>query len=334
MLIVGAGPVGLFAIFQCGMLNLRTHVVDSLPSVGGQCMALYPEKPIFDIPAFPRIDGASLINNLLAQAQPFGPVFHLGQVVQTVTPCSEGGFKIATSTGNKITARSILIAGGAGAYVPNRPPLENIRLYEGQGIHYSVTTKDDFRGQHVIVVGGGDSALDWAITLSEIATTVTLVHRRPGFTAAPATVTKLKELVKANRMTLKAPGHVTAVHGDKNMTHVTISGPSGAEQLSASRLLFFLGSVASLGPIANWGLELEGARICVDPVTQQSSSSGIFAIGDVAVYPNKLKLILCGFSEAAMAAHAIHKFINPNTVLVHRHSTSIGVPTSSLVPSN
>ncbi len=327
VLIVGAGPTGLFAVFQCGMLNMRSHVVDSLPYVGGQCMALYPEKPIYDIPAFSKIDGASLIENLRTQAEPFQPVFHLDQTLHKMESMGDDGFIATTTKGTKIKARAILIAGGAGAYVPNRPALADLAFYEGKGIHYSVTSKEVFRHKKATVVGGGDSALDWAIALSDVASDVTLVHRRLGFTAAPATVTKLHELVQQNKIRLEAPAQITAVHGDEqSVRSVTIKASSIEKTVCTDHLLFFLGSVSSLGPIASWGLELEGARIKVDPGTQQTSRRGIFAIGDIVVYPNKLKLILCGFSEAAMAAHAIHGFLYPDTVLVHKHSTSIGIP--------
>lgn len=331
VLIVGAGPVGLFAIFQCGMLNLRCHVVDSLPEVGGQCTALYPEKPIYDIPAFPKIEGAALIDKLARQAKPFQPVFHLGHTLARIEQSVEGGFIALTSQGLEIATRAIVIAGGAGAYVPNRPAVANITSYEGGSVLYAIKAKEIFRGKQVVIVGGGDSALDWALSLADIAADLVLVHRRRGFSAAPATVTRFKELVASARVRFKAPAQVTAIHGDgKLMSGVAVSSAGETEDLSADYLLCFLGSVASLGPIAAWGLDMEGGRIRVDPATQQTSTAGIYAIGDIAVYPNKLKLILCGFSEAAMAAHAIYKHLNPETLLVHRHSTTVGVPSMSL----
>lgn len=342
VVIVGSGPAGLFAVFETGMLKMRCHVVDALDMIGGQCAALYPEKPIFDIPAHPRIEGQALIDNLMEQIRPFGPVFHLGQQVTGLTRLqrAEGdstspAFLVETSAGNEISCRAVIIAAGAGAFGPNRPPLAGLEQYENDpdpagGVKYLVRRREDFRDRRVVIAGGGDSALDWAISLSEIAESVQLVHRRARFRAAPESVSRLDELTASGKVELVVPWQLHAVDGvGGKLEEVIVSDLDGnLRHLPADVLLPFYGLSMDLGPIARWGLSLEKNHIAVDPASCQTNQEGIFAIGDVATYAGKLKLILQGFSEAAMAAHAIQPLLFPGTAFHFEYSTTKGVPES------
>jgi thioredoxin reductase (NADPH) len=327
VVVVGAGPVGLFAVFECGMVRLRCHVVDALDAVGGQCTALYPEKPIYDIPGFPRIDAADLVRNLEAQATPFRPVYHLGQRVEQLQPRGEG-WRIITSRGTEIDASAVIIAAGVGAFGPNRPPLRGIEAYEGRSVFYYVTRREVFRGKRVVIAGGGDSAVDWALSLQDVAAHVTVVHRRARFRAAPESEARLKELVAGHRIDLVTPYQLHALEGgDGRLAAVTVATLDGeTRRLEADVLLPFFGLAMELGPIANWGLNLERNLIVVDPSTGATSVDGIHAIGDIVSYPGKLKLILSGFSEAAMAARAIYARVHPETPLHFEYSTTSGIP--------
>ena len=329
--IIGAGPVGLFAIFECGMLKMDCHVIDALDGIGGQCTALYPEKPIYDIPAYPAIDAQDLIAKLEAQAEPFNPVYHLGQQVVTMRKTDADTFSLETSNGTVIEAKAVVIAAGVGAFGPNRPPLNNIGAYEGRGpgvgVHYMVQKRDDFAGKRVVIAGGGDSAVDWALSLSEIAASVAVVHRRPKFRAAPDNVAKMHELAEAGKIDMVVPYQLHALDGNGDLSAVIVKDLDGNEKrLDADALLPFYGLSQNLGPIAEWGLNLSRNHIDVEPATLASSVPGIHAIGDIATYEGKLKLILCGFSEAAMAAHAIYGRIHPDEALHFEYSTSKGVP--------
>ncbi len=325
--IVGAGPVGLFAIFECGMLRMKTHVIDALDAIGGQCVALYPEKPIYDIPAHPAIDAAKLIENLEAQAAPFDPQFHLNQRVEALTALPGGGWSITTSAGVAIHAKAVIIAAGCGAFGPNRPPLAGIEAFEGKSVHYFVKRKEDYRGKRVVIAGGGDSAVDWALALADVAERVMVVHRRAKFRAAPESAAQLAELAAAGRIDLVTPYQLAGLEGvGGDLTGVVVEDLDGGRKvLGADRLLAFFGLAMDLGPIATWGLNLERNHIAIDPSTAATSASGIFAIGDIATYPGKLKLILQGFSEAAVAAHAIHPIVFPGEALHFEYSTSKGV---------
>jgi thioredoxin reductase (NADPH) len=325
--IIGAGPVGLFAIFELGMLKINAHVVDALPSVGGQCTALYPEKPIYDIPGFPAIDAQSLIDNLEKQAAPFNPTYHLGQQVTGCKKLDNGNWQVTTSTGTVIESKAVIIAAGCGAFGPNRPPLQGLESYEGTSVHYMVTKKDMFAGQTLVIAGGGDSAVDWANSLAPIAKKTYVVHRRDKFRAMPESVAQMKALEEAGKIEMVIPYQLDALEGDgSKLSGVVVATMEGEKKtLPADHLLAFFGLSMDLGPIANWGLNLEKNHIATSPTTSETSEKGLFAIGDIATYEHKLKLILCGFSEAAFAAHQIYKIVNPNTELHFEYSTSKGV---------
>ncbi|SDG41209.1 thioredoxin reductase (NADPH) [Limimonas halophila] len=332
VVIVGAGPVGLFQVFQLGMLRIRAHVVDALPEIGGQCQALYPEKPIYDIPGYPEISASGLVERLATQAAPFKPRYHLGQRVETLEP-AVGGWLVGTDAGTRIRCTAVVIAAGAGAFGPKRPPLDDLPVYEqqgpGEGVHYMVGRREDFRGQRLAIAGGGDSALDWTLALADIAEKIYVVHRRDKFRAHPDSVARMRALAEAedDRVELVVPYQLHALHGDQGrLTGVSVTTLDGAERrLDVDALLPFFGLSSKLGPIAEWGLDLERNRVLVDPSNCATSVGGIYAIGDVATYPGKLKLILCGFSEAALAAHDIHGRVHPDQALHWEYSTNTGV---------
>ncbi len=326
--IIGAGPVGLFAVFECGMLGLRCQVVDALDDIGGQCTALYPEKPIYDIPGYPRILAGELIDQLERQAAPFDPAYYLGQRVETIKRTDSGRWHIGTSGGTEIEAAALLIAAGVGAFGPNRPPLPGIETYEGKSVLYAVRRREDLRGRRVVIAGGGDSAVDWALALVDIAARVSIVHRRDKFRAAPSTVEQLHELAREGRLDLVIPYQLGALEGaEGRLDAVLVASVDGQKlRLAADVLLPFFGLSMALGPIADWGLALDKNRITVDPATGATNLPGVFAIGDVAHYPGKLKLILSGFAEAAQAAHAIFPIARPDQALHFEYSTTRGVP--------
>ncbi len=325
--IIGAGPVGLFAIFEAGMLKMRCHVIDALDEVGGQCTAMYPEKPIYDIPGFPSIDAADLIEQLEKQAEPFDPVFHLGQRVDTLERVGEA-WKLTTSKGTEIQAKAVVIAAGCGAFGPNRPPLEGIEAYEANSVFYMVKRKDDFRDKRIVIAGGGDSAVDWALSLADVAKQVSVVHRRPKFRAAPESVSRMEALAADGKIELVIPYQLAGLEGENGtLSGVKVATLDGQEKLlEADALLAFFGLAMELGPIAEWGLNLHMNHIEVEASTCATNQPGIYAIGDIATYPNKLKLILCGFSEAAMAMHAARDLVYPDTAYHFEYSTSKGVP--------
>lgn len=328
--IIGAGPVGLFAIFELGMLKIKAHVIDTLPALGGQCSALYPEKPIYDIPGFPSIDAQDLIKNLEAQAAPFDPHYHLDQQVTKVEKRSEG-WRVETNKGTVIDCKAVIIAAGCGAFGPNRPPLEGIEAFEGSSVHYMVKSREDFRDQTLVIAGGGDSAVDWANSLGELARKIYMVHRRDKFRAMPESVSKMQSLVEAGKIEMVVPFQLESLAGSHGkLNAVGLKSMDGAvREVEADHLLAFFGLSMELGPIASWGLNLNGNHIAVDPGTSATSAAGIFAIGDIATYPHKLKLILCGFAEAAQAAHAIRDIVYPDTAYHFEYSTSRGVPTAA-----
>lgn len=328
VVIVGAGPVGLFAIFECGMLKMHCHVIDALDMVGGQCTALYPEKPIYDIPGHPAIDAADLIDKLAEQAAPFAPTYHLGQQVERLTRTDEGRWLVETNIGTVIDAQAVIIAAGVGAFGPNRPPLDGLEAFEGKSVHYMVRRRQDFAGKRVVIAGGGDSAIDWTLSLADIAETVYVVHRRPKFRGAPESVARMEALARDGRIELVVPYQLSGLVGENGqLTAVRVATLDGAEKdLPADALLAFFGLSMNLGPISQWGLALDRSHITVTQPSCATSAPGVFAIGDIATYPGKLKLILCGFAEAAQAAHAVHPLVHPGEALHFEYSTSKGVP--------
>ncbi len=298
-----------------------------MPAPGGQCVALYPEKPIYDIPGYPRIGAAELVERLIEQAAPFAPVFHLGQAVSRLK-ATAGGFVVENAAGRRIAARAVVIAAGAGAFGPNRPPLPGIAEFEEKSVFYLVRRREDFRGRRVVIAGGGDSAVDWALSLADIAERVMVVHRRGKFRAAPQSAARLQALAEDGRVELVIPYQLHALEGaGGQLSAVIVADLAGrTRRLAADCLLPFFGLATDLGPLAAWRLDLEHNRISVDPATCATSRPGIFAIGDIAAYPGKLKLILSGFAEAALAAHAIHPLVHPGEALHFEYSTMKGLP--------
>ncbi len=324
--IIGAGPVGLFAVFECGMLDMKCHVIDALEIIGGQCSALYPEKPIYDIPAHPKISGQELIENLEAQIKPFDPTYHLNQTVDGLQ--KEGDFwHLTLSKGTLIKAKVVIIAAGGGAFGPNKPPLQDLESYEGTSVFYCVKKREDFRDKKIVIAGGGDSAVDWAISLAEVASKVSVIHRRDKFRAAPESVKQLHDLADQGKIDLVIPyqlGHLKGSNGQ--LSHVVVKTTQGEEKsIEADVLLPFYGLSMNLGPIADWQLEIEKNHIQVTPHNCATNHKGIYAIGDIATYQGKLKLILSGFSEAAFAAYDAYKIIYPDKALHFEYSTTKGI---------
>jgi len=325
--IIGAGPVGLFAVFECGMLKMHCHVVDALDMTGGQCAALYPEKPIYDIPGYAAIDAADLIGKLEDQVAPFKPVYHLGRRVESLQ-AADGRWHLDLDNGARIDARAVIIAAGVGAFGPNKPPLKGLEEYEGKCVFYLVKRREELRGKRVVIAGGGDSAVDWALSLAEVASQVYMIHRRPKFRAAPESVTRLEALAKAGKVEMVVPYQLARLEGSNGALSAVVAATLDGQErsLAADVLLPFFGLAMNLGPIAQWGIELDHNHIRIAPATCATNLPGVFAIGDIATYPGKLKLILCGFSEAAMAAHAIYPLVHPGEALHFEYSTTKGVP--------
>ncbi len=322
VLIIGAGPVGLFAVFELGLLDLKCHVVDILDRAGGQCTELYPEKPIYDIPGLPEVTGQQLVSNLLKQIAPFDPQFHFGRIVSGVSRKPDGSFAVTTDAGDRFAAKVVVIAAGGGSFQPKRPPIPGIEEYEGGSVFYAVRQIEAFRDEDVIVVGGGDSALDWTLNLHKVARSVTLVHRRPEFRAAPDSVNQMTALRETGKIGFEV-GQVSALTGrNGELTAVTIKSDEGEKTIAATRLLPFFGLTMKLGPVAQWGLNLERNLIAVDTEKFQTSENGIFAIGDINAYPGKLKLILSGFHEAALMAQEAKRIVDPDQRVIFQYTTS------------
>ncbi len=322
-LIIGAGPAGLFQAFELGLLGISSHVVDTLKHPGGQCAELYPDKPIYDIPALPVCGAQELVDRLMQQIEPFHPTFHFGQEVEQLEIREDGRFFVRTGTGTEFLARAVVIAAGLGSFQPRRLGVEGAEALEDRQIHYRVRSAADFHGQRLVIFGGGDSALDWVLDLNGKAASIVQVHRRPEFRAAPASVTRMRQLVDAGRMRyVEGTAAALRLDGDR-LTGVTVKRSDGVmEELDADHVLAFFGLHPKLGPIANWGLELERKAIKVDTARFETNVPGIFAIGDINTYPGKKKLILSGFHEAALAAFAIAERLNPSKKVHLQYTTT------------
>ena len=320
--IIGAGPVGLFAVFELGLLDISCHVLDILDKPGGQCAELYPEKPIYDIPAYPVISGQELTDRLLQQIEPFKPQIHLNQRVDALRKTPEGTFVVTTDDNLEIETTLIVIAAGGGSFTPKKPPIPGIDEYEGTSVFYSIKRMEEFRDRNILIVGGGDSALDWTLNLQPLARNMTLVHRRDAFRAAPDSVQKMRALVAQDKMIFTL-GQVRELHGSQGqLESVSVEGAEGLYQIECDTMLPFFGLTMKLGPVADWGLNLNENLIPVDTEMFQTSTPGIFAIGDINTYPGKLKLILSGFHEAALMAQQAFRLVHPDQKLRFQYTTS------------
>jgi thioredoxin reductase (NADPH) len=323
VLIIGAGPIGLFAVFELGLLDMKAHLVDILDKVGGQCAELYPEKPIYDIPALPKVSAQGLVDALMEQIKPFGPSFHLGEMVETIERIGEPLFRVKTDAGKTFESKVVVIAAGGGSFQPKRPPIPGIEAYEAKSVHYAVRKMDVFRGKRLLIVGGGDSALDWTLNLAPIASHLTLLHRRSEFRAAPDSVNKMMALVGEGKIDFVL-GQVTGLEGaDGQISAANVKRNDGSTfHIACDAVLPFFGLTMKLGPVANWGLKLNEDVIPVETAAFETSEPGIFAIGDINTYPGKLKLILSGFHESALMAQKAHRYVYPDKKLTFQYTTS------------
>ena len=323
VVIVGAGPAGLFAVFELGLVDLKAHLIDILDRPGGQCTELYPEKPIYDIPGLSVVNGQELVDKLMEQIEPFKPVFHLGQMASALEKLPDGRWKLSTDMGKELVAPVIVIGAGGGSFVPKRPRIPGIDAFEGKSVFYSVRKMEQFRDKNIVIAGGGDSALDWTLNLAPIAKSLTLVHHRDGFRAAQHSVNQMRELVAAGKIDFQIAS-IKALHGDNGVLDaVTLAGPDKIERRHDAELLLpFFGLTMKLGPIADFGLDLNENLIPVDTEKFESETPGIFAIGDINTYPGKLKLILSAFHEAALMSQAAFHICRPNEKLRFQYTTS------------
>ncbi len=323
VVIVGAGPVGLFAVFELGLLDLKCHLIDILDRPGGQCAELYPEKPIYDIPAWPVISGQELTEKLMQQIEPFDPQFHYNRMVTMLDKQDDGSFIVVTDENERIHCQVVVIAAGGGSFQPKRPPVPGIDAFEEKSVYYSVRRMEEFRDLDLLIAGGGDSALDWTLNLQPLAGSITLVHRREAFRGAPDSVKKMHALADAGKIDLRV-GQVSQLHGtDGVLEKVSIKDKEGEiSEVKIDRILPFFGLTMKLGPVAEWGLNLHENLIAVDTEKFETSESGIFAIGDINTYPGKLKLILSGFHEGALMAQAAKHHISPDERIIFQYTTS------------
>ena len=322
ILIIGAGPVGLFAVFELGLFDMKCHLIDILDRPGGQCAELYPEKPIYDIPGYPIITAQGLVDRLMEQIAPFKPGFTFNRMVSGLEKLDGGGFRVTTDENEVFEAKVVVIAAGGGSFQPKRPPIPGIEAYEQESVFYSVRRMEEFRGHDVMIVGGGDSALDWTLNLQPLAKSVTLVHRRPEFRAAPDSVNKMYAMQEMKQLEFRV-GQVTGLKGaDGRLSSATVKGPDGDIEVPCTRLLPFFGLTMKLGPIAEWGLHLHENLIPVDTEKFETTVPGIFAIGDINSYPGKLKLILSGFHEAALMTQAAKRIVSPGERIIFQYTTS------------
>ncbi len=324
VLIVGAGPCGLFAVFQLGLLDMKAHLVDILDKIGGQCAELYPEKPIYDIPGVPYVTAQGHVEALMAQIKPFSPTFHLQEMVEKVEKIGDPLFRVTTDRGKVFEVKIVVVAAGGGSFQPKRPPIPGIEAYEGNSVYYSVRQMETFRGKRLLVVGGGDSALDWTLNLAPIASHLTLLHRRSDFRAAPDSVNKMMALVGEGKIDFVL-GQVSSLEGDAGrIAKAIVKRNDGSNfEIACDAILPFFGLTMKLGPVAGWGIEMkDGELIPVDTAAFETSVPGIFAIGDINWYPGKLKLILSGFHEAALMAQKAHRYVYPDKRLFQYTTSS------------
>lgn len=327
ILIIGAGPTGLFAVFEAGLLQLKCHIIDALPQPGGQLAELYPKKPIFDIPGYPEVLAGDLVSNLMEQIKQFQPGFTLAQTAETIDKLDDGTFIVTTNKGIKHHAKAVAIAGGLGTFEPRKPLIDNIGNYEEKGVEYFVKDPELFRDKNIVIAGGGDSALDWSIFLSNVAKSVTLVHRRNEFRGALDSVEKVQELKREGKINLITPAEVVEIQGNNHVEGLTLDIEGiGKQEITTDYFIPLFGLTPKLGPIANWGLEIEKNAIKVNnALDYQTNIDGIYAIGDVNIYPGKLKLILCGFHEATLMCQSVYNRINPGKKYVLKYTTVSGV---------
>jgi thioredoxin reductase (NADPH) len=325
ILIIGAGPTGLFTVFEAGLLKLKCHLIDALPQAGGQCSEIYPKKPIYDIPGFPEILAGDLTNNLLEQCKQFEPGFTLGERAEKISKDENGMFVVVTSSGTKHQAPVIAIAGGLGSFEPRKPGLDNLNFYEGKGVEYIIKDPAIYKNKRIGIAGGGDSALDWSIYLADIAKEVTLVHRRNEFRGALDSLEKARELKTQKKINIITPAEITQLIGKEKLERIVITKDKVDSNIDLDHFIPLFGLSPRLGPIADWGLEIEKNAIKVDTFDYQTNIPGIFAIGDINTYPGKLKLILCGFHEATLMCQSAFKIINPGKKNIFRYTTVSGI---------
>lgn len=325
ILIIGARPTGLFTVFEAGLLKLKCHLIDALPQAGGQCSEIYPKKPIYDIPGFPEILAGDLTNNLLEQCKQFEPGFTFGERAEKISKDENGMFVVVTSSGTKHQAPVIAIAGGLGSFEPRKPGLDNLNFYEGKGVEYIIKDPAIYKNKRIVIAGGGDSALDWSIYLADIAKEVTLVHRRNEFRGALDSLEKARELKKQKKINIITPAEITQLIGKEKLERIVITKDKVDTNIDLDHFIPLFGLSPRLGPIADWGLEIEKNAIKVDTFDYQTNVPGIFAIGDINTYPGKLKLILCGFHEATLMCQSAFKIINPGKKNIFRYTTVSGI---------
>lgn len=326
IIIIGAGPCGLFTVFEAGLVNLKCHLIDALPQPGGQLTEIYPKKPIYDIPGYPSVLAGELVDNLMEQIAPFKPGFTLGERAESLEKTESGQFIVTTNKGTKHSAPVVAIAGGLGSFEPRKPPIPNLKDYEDRGVEYMVKDPELYRDKKIVIAGGGDSALDWTIFLADIAKEITMVHRRKGFRGAPDSVEKVMALAEAKKINLLTESQVIGVAGEGKVEQVIIKGNDGAQmEVQAEHFVPLFGLTPKLGPVGDWGFEIEKNAIVVDTFDYATNIPGVFAIGDINTYPGKLKLILCGFHEATLMVQSAFKIINPDRKLSFKYTTVSGV---------
>ena len=326
IIIIGAGPVGLFAVFEAGLLKLRCHLIDALPQVGGQLTEIYPKKPIYDIPGYPEVMASDLVRNLMRQIAPFNPGFTLGERAESIEKQEDGRWAVTTSRSTRLLAPVIFIAGGLGSFEPRKPPIEGIERYEDRGVEYFVRNPEHYQNRRVVIAGGGDSALDWTIYLSQVAGELTLIHRRTEFRGALDSVEKVQHLVQAGKIKLVTNSQVVGLQGDEKLEAVTVQHDTEGEfSLATDHFVPLFGLTPKLGPVADWGLRIDKGAVEVSTFDYSTNVPGIFAIGDINTYAGKLKLILCGFHEATLACQSAFKIVHPDRKLSFKYTTVTGV---------